>query len=195
MDNKYKYINNIENFSAGDSLSWNILFDNYKSINGYNLSMVFVNTNTKFQFVLNNNSNGSFDLSLVSADTSVLEAGKYLVFIVLSRLADNFTKQIEHGYLTINASMLNVASFDNRTHAEKVLESINNLLEKKTLDDVKDYEIQGRKLSKYDFFELIKIRDYYKNEVEANIAKKAIAEGGVNRKNKLKVVFSPSWKQ
>lgn len=195
MDNKYKYINNIENFSAGDSLSWNILFDNYKSINGYNLSMVFVNTNTKFQFVLNNNSNGSFDLSLVSADTSVLEAGKYLVFIVLSRVADNFTKQIEHGYLTINASMLNVASFDNRTHAEKVLESINNLLEKKTLDDVKDYEIQGRKLSKYDFFELIKIRDYYKNEVEANIAKKALAEGGVNRKNKLKVVFSPSWKQ
>lgn len=199
MDNKnsiqyFSYKNNIEPFFAGDSINWQIDFTNFKSIDGYLLNLVFVNTKDKFTVNSNGNTDGSFSVAIAGTVTSNYKNGKYLLFIVLTRLSDNFTKQIEYGYLEIKENILHVAELDNRTHAEKMIELINLILEGKIEDDVSSYSINGRQLNKYSFKELIELRNQYKLEVEAEKIKKDIKEKGFSNRNKLKILFTPPWK-
>lgn len=52
-----------------------------------------------------------------------------------------------------------------KTHAEKMLEAIESVLEGRVLDDYKSLKINNREITKHSFDELRRLRDYYRGEV------------------------------
>jgi len=88
--------------------------------------------------------------------------GTYAYAIKATRLADNAVRTVQTGTLRLNADP---ASQDVRTHAEKVLEAIEALIEGKATKDVMSYSIAGRSLTRMSADELVKWRGHYRNEV------------------------------
>jgi len=72
--------------------------------------------------------------------------------------------------------------------ASEILEKIEKILLGKADNDIAEYEIAGRSLKKYSFSELIKLRDKFKREVEAEKKAQALANG-IKNKNKIFVRF------
>lgn len=66
---------------------------------------------------------------------------------------------------------------DPRTHAEITLDKIEALIQGKADNDALEYEVANRKLKKYDFKQLIELRDYYKKEVAKEKAERDIKQG------------------
>jgi hypothetical protein len=66
---------------------------------------------------------------------------------------------------------------DPRTHAEITLDKIESLIQGKADNDALEYEVANRKLKKYDFKQLIELRDYYKKEVAKEKAERDIKQG------------------
>ncbi len=88
--------------------------------------------------------------------------GIYAYAIKATRLSDNAVRTVQSGTLRLLADP---ASQDVRTHAEKVLEAIEALIEGRATKDVTSYSIAGRSLTRMSPDELVKWRSHYRNEV------------------------------
>lgn len=75
------------------------------------------------------------------------------------------------------------------TFAEQMVEKIESVLLKKADNDVLEYEINGRKLSKYNFGDLEKMRAKYKREVAAEKVAADLAAGLGNPRRKVMTRF------
>lgn len=66
-----------------------------------------------------------------------------------------------------------ISGIDNtKTHAEKMLEAIEAVLEGRLLDEYKTLKIGNREITKHTFDELRRLRDYYRGEVARQKARK-----------------------
>lgn len=52
-----------------------------------------------------------------------------------------------------------------KSHAEKMLDAIEALLEGRAIDEYKSLQINNRRLDKHSFAELKEMRDYYRAEI------------------------------
>lgn len=59
-----------------------------------------------------------------------------------------------------------------KTHAEKMLEAIEAVLEGRITDDHKSIKINNREITKHSFDELAKLRNYYRAEIARAKARK-----------------------
>ena len=80
------------------------------------------------------------------------------------------------------------ALYDNRTHAKKVLDAIEAVIEARASVDQMRIVIAGRELSKTSIPDLMKLRMAYKAEVEAEIAEAQI-DAGLSSKQKILTRF------
>ncbi len=99
-----------------------------------------------------------------AADTSGFAAGRYVVTVRASDGTDTF--EIEAGELEIEADVASIAAgHDPRHHAEKVLASIEAVLENRATKDQQSYKINDRELVRTSISELLELRKTYKAEV------------------------------
>lgn len=96
----------------------------------------------------------------LSAVTSAWREGDYRWDIVVTRLSDSETALTETGVLHVFAS-----TADRRTHAEIMLAKIESLLSGRADDDIDNYSIKNRSISKMPVKDLIEWRDYYRAEI------------------------------
>lgn len=108
--------------------------------------------------------NGSFLLSVSSADSANFVAGYYHWQAEIIRKSDSSRIVVDRGAFTAIVD-LDVAGTDPRTHARIMLDKIESLLEGRADGDVSSYSIAGRSLTKMSPAELIEWRDYYRREV------------------------------
>lgn len=74
--------------------------------------------------------------------------------------------EVEQGQLTITPDMASAgAGFDGRSHAQRCLEAIEAVLEKRSTLDQDRYRINNRELYRTPVAELMKLRDLYRAEV------------------------------
>ncbi len=74
--------------------------------------------------------------------------------------------EIESGQLNVEADLVNaVAGHDARSHAERTLEAIEAVLEKRASLDQERYKINNRELYRTPIPDLLKLRDRYRAEV------------------------------
>lgn len=71
---------------------------------------------------------------------------------------------------------------DGRSHARKVLEAIEAVIERRSLTDIQRYTLQavGRNVDRSPISDLLKLRDYYVGLVKAEEAQEAINRGESN---------------
>lgn len=110
-------------------------------------------------------------------DTSGLAAGKYAYQAKVDNGAETYF--VERGRFEVEANLFSqigstgdVLSLDTRSHAEKMLASIEALLEGRATSEHKIIKHNNRELQKHSFSELIEIRDYYRGEMSRANAKK-----------------------
>lgn len=90
--------------------------------------------------------------------------GTYAYVIKATRISDSAVRTVESGYVVVKADP---TSQDARSHAEKVLEAIEALIEGRATKDVSSYSIAGRSLTRMTPDELVKWRSTYRAEVAA----------------------------
>lgn len=103
-------------------------------------------------------------LSVSAANTADWLPGIYSYSVRATDGVDVF--EIESGQLTVSANLANaVAGYDARSHAERALEAIEAVLEKRASLDQERYRINNRELQRTPIPDLLKLRDRYMNEV------------------------------
>jgi hypothetical protein len=188
------YTSNIKAIYSGDSVKWTVRFSDYKPSDGFNLTLALRHPkNEKINLLaLSDAGDDEFIFNLTNIETSTWKDGIYTAFLLISRSSDEFSKQIEIPRLEIKPNIMSLDNIDVRTHNEKVLDSIKELIEKKVLDDAYNYTINGRMLTKYKHQELIKLKNQYENEVLKEQRIKELKETGKTNKNKIYVNFKSS---
>jgi hypothetical protein len=111
----------------------------------------------------------------VGADATVLWApGRYDYTIRAAKAAEVF--EVESGTIEILPDLsAAVIGHDGRTHAEKVLESIEAVIQQRATLDQERYRINNRELYRTPIADLLKLRDVYRAEVQRE---KTLARGG-----------------
>lgn len=96
-------------------------------------------------------------------DSSAYTAGTWHWDAYMTRTSDSARVRVATGVLTVEANASSAS--DPRSHAAKVLSSIEALIEGRATKDVNSYSVAGRSLSKMTPQELMQWRDYYRREV------------------------------
>ncbi len=99
-----------------------------------------------------------------SATTAAYTVGVYHWDAYITRDSDSERVRFDSGTFEVVADRA-VATTDPRSHAKKMVDLLESLLEGKAVSDVSSYSIQGRSLTKMNPDELLKWRNYYKREL------------------------------
>ena len=131
--------------------------------------------NVEFSIVASN-SGDDYLFSASSAATSAFVAGLYHYQIEVLETSSNNRIIVDQGELDVTVD-LDVNAVDPRTHAEKMLQKIEAVLENRADADVSSYSIAGRSLTKMSPEELLTWRDAYRREVKAYRRKLDVKHG------------------
>lgn len=124
-------------------------------------------TGANLEFTINATNTG--DDYLFTADSSTTSAytfGHYHYQVEVVETSSSNRIILDQGEIEVLAD-LDVNNVDPRTHAEKMLQKIESVLENRADADVSSYSIAGRSLTKMSPEELLTWRDYYRREVKA----------------------------
>lgn len=127
-------------------------------------SIVATNSGDDYLFTANSAATASYTAGLFHYQIEVLETSSSNRIIV------------DQGELDVTVD-LDVNAVDPRTHAEKMLQKIEAVLENRADADVSSYSIAGRSLTKMSPEELLTWRDTYRREVKAYRRKLDVKHG------------------
>lgn len=160
-------------FYAGDTVIWQI----------ENLNKDYSNSahTLTYQFRLENNGSTTFSvdatadgnnykITLSASTTASITAGKYNFISYVTRTSDSARVTVDRGMVEVKPNLASSTS-ETRSHAKKMLDLIESLLEGKATKDVSSYSIAGRSLNKMGVSELLEWRNYYKAEYNRELSK------------------------
>ena len=119
--------------------------------------------------------NQGFAVEVSSATTANWAAGNYSAFALVTLSGERKTVHI--GEVEILADPATATAFDVRTHARKVLEAIEAVLENRATTDQQSMTINGRSLERIPVQELIKMRQVYQSEAAREESAARLASG------------------
>lgn len=131
--------------------------------------------NVEFQITATNTGN-DYLFTADSATTAAYTAGAYHYQIEVLETSSSNRIVVDQGELDVTVD-LDVNAVDPRTHAEKMLQKIESVLENRADADVSSYSIAGRSLTKMSPEELLTWRDAYRREVKAYRRKLDVKHG------------------
>lgn len=117
----------------------------------------------------------SFAISVAATTTAAYTAGDYTWTAIVTAGAEAF--EVDSGLLDVLPRYDQAANLDDRTHARKVLEAIEAVIEGRATLDQEEYTIGNRSLKRTPIEELIALRDRYRAEVLSEENASAIANG------------------
>jgi hypothetical protein len=123
-----------------------------------------------------------FKFTANATTTAAYKEGDYQWQITATKSPDRYT--IATGIITFKDNIaVRSALYDNRSHAKKVLDAIEAVIEGRASQDQMGYTIAGRSLSRTPLPDLLKLRATYKTEYDNELATANIAAGlGTGRK-------------
>jgi hypothetical protein len=127
-------------------------------------------------------SGSNFAVSVAAATTLAYVADDYTWVAVVTAGSEVF--EVDHGTMKILPRYDQDVALDDRTHAKKVLEAIEAVLESRATKDQEEYTIGTRSLKRTPLKDLIALRDKYKAEVFGE----QLAENARNGKEGNKLV-------
>lgn len=138
---------------------------------------------TGANFSITASADGSnFDVTVPASTTSGYTAGRYTWSAQVTG-GSSEAYEVDTGSLEILPRYDQAANLDDRTHARKVLEAIEAVIENRATLDQQEYTIGNRSLKRMTVEELMRFRQLYRNEVQAELAAEKLANGiGIGRK-------------
>lgn len=148
---------------AGDTLRFDILKGDFDpSVDVMNVYLSSNANNYTFQATDNTE---YFRFDVVASSTGGWQKGLYTLQASV-KCADGSVFTVRTASLEVLPN-LSVGNADPRSHARRVLESIEAVIEGTASSDVLAYEIAGRRLERYPITELLRLRSIYQKEFQA----------------------------
>jgi hypothetical protein len=155
-----------EKIVQGDSLNWTETETDYPASDSWVVYYVLVNETSRIAF--NSTADGDFHLfDITTATTSAWKAGEYNYQRYVSDSTDRVT--LDQGSVVIEKDFTTAS--DRRSHAKKVLDAIEAVIEDRASIDQQEYTINGRSLKRMTLDDLLKLRGYYKSVVRKEAGK------------------------
>lgn len=165
-----------ETVVAGDTWRWKRtdLVTDYPASAGWALSYVLLNASAKITITASADGD-EFRVDEAAADTASHAAGVYAWEASVTNGADRF--RVGTGTLEVEADFAAATTLDTRTHARKVLDAIEAVIERRASKDQQEYTVDGRSLKRTPVGDLLVLRDRYKREVEREEQAERLAKG------------------
>jgi|APSaa5957512493_1039668.scaffolds.fasta_scaffold00772_8 hypothetical protein len=140
---------------GGDTLTFSHNTPNYNP--SYTLTYNLVKEDVHLS-ISDVNGNRAFNV-----DTSSWDDGEYRYQVTVTD--DNTITTIEEGIFIVRPSFKGTDPKDHRTHNEKMLQAIKDVLEGKATHDQESYTIAGRSLTRYSWEELLLVKTQYEKNI------------------------------
>lgn len=184
--------------TAGDTVAWTVPQKDFPpgtwtlAYRLTSLTTSFLVANSEPNITIADVGDGTWLVTLTPAFTATLPDDTRLAYY--GWVTDGAAEyEIDRGEIFVRFDPRTATSgFEFRSHARIALEAIEAVMEGKATADQLSYSIAGRSLSRYDWSDLQKMRDYYRAEV-ANEEARERARKGLPSKSLVGVSFrSPS---
>ena len=109
-------------------------------------------------------------VEIASATTATYATGDFHWYAFITRTSDSERIAIDDGYAKIELNFADTNA-DHRSHAKKVLDAIEAVLENRASQDQMSYSIAGRSLSRMSIDDLMNFRNRYKAEYNKELKK------------------------
>lgn len=151
--------------TAGDTATWTRSLPDFPATDGWVLSYALVRTGVLLGITAS--AQGADHLvSVAAATTAAWQPGRYAWQASVARGAERHT--IGTGYLEVLPDFAAQAGgHDGRSHARRVLEAVEAVIEGRASQAHAEYAIAGRQLKFIPIPELLALRDRYRAEVRA----------------------------
>lgn len=126
---------------------------------------------------------GNFSVTVAKATTAAIAAGKYFWAAFVNDTTERY--KVDSGTIEVLPDLTASAATDRRTHARKVLEAIEAVLESRATVDQAGYTIAGRRLDRTPIADLLALRAAYRAECDAEEQAERISNGMGNPKRIL----------
>lgn len=158
---------------VGDSWQWKKSLSDYPA-STWTLTYSLLSSTTKI--TLTGSASGTDHLIDISASTTAAyTAGWYDWVARVSDGTDSFT--VGYGRIELLPDLEAASSYDNRSHARKVLDAIESVIEGRASQDADTITHNGRSLARTPIEDLLKLRSKYKSEVDAEDQAERIRSG------------------
>lgn len=169
---------------AGDSWTWTATLADYPA-GTWTAAWYFENAVAAFT-VGSSASGTDFVAAETAANTASLSPGKYRWQLVVTSGANRYT--VASGFTTVRPNPAALGKVDHRSHARKVLDAIEAVLEKRATQSQQAMSINGRSLEFTSYSELLALQSRYQQMVAAEEAAQLVNEGRPTRR-RLQVRF------
>ena len=163
---------------AGDTWKWTRSLPDYPASAGWTLKYRFKNSTGGFEIVASASGN-DYSITAAAVTTATYTAGTYTWEAwVEGGSSEKYT--IDEGTFVVKPDYRAVAAgaaLDDRSHAKKVLDAITAVIENRASKDQERYMIANRELWRTPIPELLKLRQRYLSEVNAEINAQKINDG------------------
>ena len=153
-----------------------------------------------YEFMCDSGGGGSHKFTITATETSddyIIEVSQdvtehyhvhnYKWYAFITRTSDSERISVDSGVTQLVADYA-VSTADQRSHAKKVLDAIEAVLENRASQDQMSYSIAGRSLSRMSVTDLMTFRDRYRAEYNEEL-KKARIKNHQDTGNTIKVRF------
>lgn len=162
---------------AGDTWKWTKSLPDYPA-SAWTLKYRFKNATTGFEITASA-SGDAYSVTVAAATTAAYASGSYSwIAWVEGGTSEKYT--VDTGVCTVDPDYRSgtaSVALDDRSHARKVMDSIEAVIEGRASKDQERYQIAGRELIRTPIPILLKLRQHYKAEVDGQAAAEAIANG------------------
>jgi len=166
------------NIQQGDSITLSFYHENYNPAE-WTLKLSARGFNS-FDITYNDDGNNGFTYTISPVESSAFAPGYYNYSLYAENLTDRTS--IEVGTLKVSIDILAITDpVDIRSHAKKVLDAIESVIEGVANTDAKQMILGGRQLTRYSHKELLELRSKYKSEYELEEIKSGRISGKGNQ--------------
>ncbi|MEW6307135.1 MAG: hypothetical protein AB1705_27035 [Verrucomicrobiota bacterium] len=155
--------------TAGSTATWKRSLSDYKASDGWTLKYRLRKSTSTNLSITSTASGDDHLISVSAATTAGWTTGKYAWYAFVESGSQRF--DVGEGFLEVRADPATSSSFDGRTHARKMLDAIESMLEGNASREEQALTITSGGVNRQIQFctkeELLKFRAYYSNEVRA----------------------------
>lgn len=164
---------------AGDSAIWTRSISDYPATDGWTLTYSLQTADGGEFYTFTATTGTSYAVNVPAATTATWVPGLYTAAARASLNGEAHT--IWQGQIRITPAL--AQDIDRRTHARRVLDNIEAVLEKKATREILNSEVSGVKLERIPVDQLLVLRDRYRQEVKSEAAAAALAQGRGSGRN------------
>ena len=114
-------------------------------------------------------------LNVVATITTLRGAGEYDLVGIVTKGAEKFV--VYQGRVEVLPNPQQSGAYDPRTHAEKVIDAIEAVLESRATKEILNFSVEGNSLSSIPHADLLALRSRYRIEVEREKAAERLKMG------------------